>query len=107
MAKRRCGTATGGSRVQSLRFSKSKHARGEPAWTLARARAWVRAHGYRSEKVDEGPGEYRLRQFDPDACLYRSVPFGRGTGIRAVVELPQRAPAHVVRAVEERLAQGG
>ena len=99
-----CGSPTGGSRAQSLVFSKTKHARGKPKWTKARAKTWAKGKGYKYGKVDETAGEYRLRQFDPGRCLYRSQAFGN-SGIRAILELPKRAPAHVVRKVEEELVR--
>ena len=91
--KRKCGDPkTGKSRVQSLAFSKTKHAKAKPKWTAKRAKAWAEEHSYRPGKpggrVDETPNEYRLRQVTPSkSCTYRSVPFGK-SGIRAIVELP-------------------
>lgn len=94
--KPKCGSSTGGTRVQSLAFSKTKHARGKPKWTPARARKWAEAHDYKATKVETTPNEYRLRQRTPGPCEYRSVPFGK-SGIRAIME----TPAHVQRAVDE------
>jgi hypothetical protein len=90
--------------VQSLVFSKEKHARGRPPWTKRSAKAWAKAHGYVSSDVDEKPNTYRIRQFDPGACEYRTIPFGK-SGIQAVVEAPQvkLAPAHVLREVQAEL----
>ena len=97
-----CGSKTGGTRVQSLAFSKTKHTKSKPKWTPTRARKWAEAHGYKATKVDVTPSEYRLRQHAPKkACGYRSVPFGQ-SGIRAVMELP----AHVRRAVDEEMVRG-
>ncbi len=101
---RPCGnTITGGTLVQSLAFDKSKHPRGEPKWTPASAQRWARGHGYVAPDVHETPNQYRVRQFDPGHCEYRTVSFGK-SGISATVELPKRrVPAHVIDAVDERL----
>jgi len=96
-----CGSPTGGTRTQSLVFSKTKHAKDKPKWTKARAKTWAKSKGYRYGKVDETLNELRLRQFDPGPCQYRSVPFGK-SGIRAIVEVPSTRK-HVTRAVNEEL----
>ena len=105
---RPCGnTKTGGSLVQSLHFDKEKHPRGKPKWTPARATRWARGEGYVAPKVDETEHQYRVRQFDPGYCEYKTVPFGK-TGISGVIEFPRRRPppAHVVREVEAEMVRG-
>jgi hypothetical protein len=45
--------------IQSVLFSKS-------AWTLNKARAWLRKHNYKVKKVDITKSLYRFRQLPPD-----------------------------------------
>jgi hypothetical protein len=102
---RACGnTLTGGSLVQSLHFDKKKHPRGKPRWNPKASTEWARGHGYRAPEVAETPNQYRVRQFDPGHCVYRTVPFGK-SGISGVIETPERRPAkaHVVEAVNEEM----
>lgn len=66
-----------GSEVQSLLFRRD-------TWTVARARAWARKHGYRSSKVDVTQDYVRLRQAPPGRFdRMRTREFGHG--IQAVV----------------------
>jgi hypothetical protein len=66
------------TRVQSLLFSRSA------GWTVSKANAWARQHGYRHRDADVTAGNIRLRQMDPKKFrVLRTVTFGRG--IRAVV----------------------
>ena len=63
--------------VQSLLFSRD-------TWTVSKAKAWAKSHGYRYGKVDVTDQYIRIRQFDPKGVkVKRTIPFGRG--IRAVV----------------------
>jgi hypothetical protein len=64
-------------RVQSLIFPRDK-------WTKAEARAWLKAHGYKSRSVDETSQSWRFRQEDPDQFdVLRTKSFG--DNIKAVV----------------------
>lgn len=101
---RPCGnTLTGGTLVQSLTFSKEKHRRRTKPWSKKSASGWARDHGYVHSAVDEKPGTFRIRQFDPGHCEYRTVPFGT-SGISGVIETPRRrAPAQVQEAVDVEL----
>jgi hypothetical protein len=66
-----------GSEVQSLLFDKQ--------WTVAEAKDWARAHGYKAAKVHETDNYIRLRQFDPvDGTEKRTITFGQG--IKAIIE---------------------
>jgi hypothetical protein len=64
--------------VQSLLFDRSA------GWTVSKATAWAKSHGYRYGKVHVTDQYVRLRQFDPKGLkVKRTIPFGRG--IRAVI----------------------
>jgi len=64
-------------RVQTLIFPRDK-------WTKAEARAWLKAHGYKSRSVDETSQSWRFRQEDPDQFdVLRTKAFG--DNIKAVV----------------------
>lgn len=66
-----------GSEVQSLLFDKQ--------WTVAEAKDWARAHGYKASKVHETDNYIRLRQFDPiPGTEKRTITFGQG--IKAIIE---------------------
>jgi predicted ABC-type ATPase len=72
------------TKVQSVVF-KSKD------WSVEKAKEWLRKHGFKYGKVDETPNEIRFRQFDPGHFAkghFRSIPFGKGRGIRAIVAEP-------------------
>ena len=64
-------------RIQTVLFEKA-------TWTPARARAWLKGHSLRSDKLDEGAASskfLRFRQFDPARCkgfiaLTRGFPAG-------------------------------
>ena len=64
-------------RIQTVLFEKA-------TWTPARARAWLKGHTLRSDKLDEGAASskfMRFRQFDPARCkefivLTRGFPAG-------------------------------
>ena len=65
-------------RAQSLLFSKSA------GWSVGKAKAWAKSHGYKHGKVDVTDQYIRLRQFSPKGSkVERTITFGRG--IRAVV----------------------
>jgi len=65
-------------RPQSLLFDRAA------GWTVEKAKAWAKSHGFKSGKVDVTDQYVRLRQFDPKGfAVKRTVPFGKG--IRAVV----------------------
>jgi hypothetical protein len=108
-AKRPCGNElTGKSLVQSLMFSKTTQPKGKPPWTPRTIKPWAREHGYVAPHVEETVNTYRVRQFEPHskgrgACAYGTVPFGRGTGIRGVLEFPRK---RVESAVSKRMARG-
>ena len=66
-----------GTETQTLLFSRHKY-------DTASARAWARAHGYRSGKVDVTANYIRIRQKDPSRFRrLRTVPFSRD--IKAVI----------------------
>lgn len=81
MENPRRGPRGGTSGVQSLLFSR------KAGWTPSKARAWARSHGRRYGNVDNSkPGYIRLRQVDPKKFRRMVLqPFGRGTGIKAVI----------------------
>jgi hypothetical protein len=64
------------SEIQSLLF------RRDAGWTVTRAKAWARSHGYKTSKVDVTDDHIRLRQHPPGGRM-RTKQFGRG--ISAVV----------------------
>lgn len=64
--------------VQSLLFGC------DAGWTVERAKAWAKAHGYRFVKIHVTDQYIRIRQFDPKGTsVKRTITLGRG--IRAVV----------------------
>src|SRR5574341_476305 len=64
--------------VQSLLFSRAD------GWTVSKAKAWAKSHGYKHSKSDVTDQYIRIRQFDPKGVkVKRTITFGRG--IRAVV----------------------
>ena len=74
--------------VQSLLLSRDR-------FTLAEARAWVLAHGFRADKVDRPPtgNTWRFRQFDPGRCQagsFRTIDFRGVAGVQAVVCRPKK-----------------
>ena len=65
--------------VQSLVFSRGR-------WTLARARAWAKAHGYKVTKVDMTEKSYRFRQTSPlRVRVVGQKPFLPLKGLTAVI----------------------
>ena len=48
----------GSFQIQTILFPKAR-------WTLQRARAWLREHDWKDDKVDETENAYRFRQRDP------------------------------------------
>ena len=112
--KRPCGNpATGKSTAQSLKFSRHVHPEGRPPWSPRTIRAWIKKHPkYTASHIERTANEYAVSQFPARSsgrgkCDYRSAPFGRGTGIRAVLEFPtaRRASKHVESEVEKRVAR--
>jgi hypothetical protein len=70
--------------VQSLLFDR------EAGWTVSKAKAWAKSHGYRYGKVDVTDQYIRVRQFDPKGFkTKRTITFGRG--IRAIVAREDRS----------------
>jgi hypothetical protein len=64
--------------VQSLLFSRAD------GWTVDKAKAWAKSHGYKHGKADVTDQYIRIRQFDPKGFkVIRTIMFGNG--IRAVV----------------------
>lgn len=84
----RCQTSM---QVQSLIFPKRLGRR--------RARAWAKAHGYRSRKVDARGPSVRLRQFHPRAYrkgTFRTIAMGK-SGIKAVIGCKKKGRARRAR----------
>jgi hypothetical protein len=74
-----------GTQVQSMLFSRVQ-------WTRARARAWLRKHEMRYDKIDATAHYFRFRQkqtarFDRES--FRIITLSRGLGIRAVIACPK------------------
>ena len=66
-------------RVQSILFDRD-------LWTEAKARRWLKREGFRYGKVDATERHLRYRQIDPAYfSTFRTIPFGKETGIQAVV----------------------
>ena len=78
-----------GTEVQSLLFTlKAKPA--TQNWTVAKARAWLKKHGYKTPKVDSTDDYLRFRQkptFSFNAGTFRTITFGKG--IKAVIARPR------------------
>lgn len=64
--------------VQSVRFDKSR-------FTKEQARAWLKAHGFRSGALDETENEYRFRQVDPNDSKYRYRSKPATSGVRFIM----------------------
>jgi predicted ABC-type ATPase len=72
------------TKVQSVVFKKGQ-------WTIEQAKDWLHKHGFKYGDVDEKPNEIRFRQFSPENFRkghFRSMPFGKGRGIRAIIAEP-------------------
>ncbi len=68
------------TRVQSLLFSR------DAGWTVSKANAWARRHGYLSRDADVTANNVRLRQRDPrQFSRLRTVTFSQREGIKAIV----------------------
>jgi len=53
--------------IQSVVFDRSK-------WTLSKAKAWLKHHGFYYDAIDVKPTQIRARQFDPDKKhTYRTI----------------------------------
>jgi hypothetical protein len=75
--------------VQSLIFSRELRKAGRRKWTPSTAKSWAKGHDYKYGKVHQTERELRLRQKAPTpGAQFRSLNFGRGTGIRAIIEFP-------------------
>jgi len=81
---RRCGSPTGGSTVQSLRFPRDEY-------TAAQARRWALEHGFIAPEVDTTENQLRVRQFDPGNCRYVTHPLG--DDVSSILEFPRNRPA--------------
>lgn len=94
------------SKVQSLLFSKTEHARGEKPWTKRSARAWAKAHKFASDTLEDTKNFYRFQQFkaDKDRYDYRVISFGK-SGIKATIAFPKRIAAHLP--ARFRIIEGG
>lgn len=68
------------SKVQSLLFAREKD------WNPKKAKKWAKERGYKYGKVDETERYERLRQFDPTSVRKATIPFGKDTGIKSVME---------------------
>ena len=81
--KRRCGSSTGKSALQSVIFDRD-------LFTEDEAADWLTRHHKRNVKVDVKPNTLRFRQFDPDpGCRYVTQSFG-DSGIKGVLEFPSK-----------------
>jgi len=68
--------------IQSVLFEKDQ-------WTVAKAKIWLKAHGYYYGKSDSTTSHIRFRQFDPSSKMrYRTITFGHG--IKAVVAFDKK-----------------
>ena len=73
------------STVQSIIFDRT-------VWTAREAKRWLREHDYKAPNVDRQPNVYRFRQHAPflfHKDSFRTIPFGAGTGIQAIVAIPK------------------
>lgn len=73
-----------GTKIQSVLCSKERFK------TAAEARAWCKAHNFKSSKVDETDDYYRFRQFPPGNCT--SGTYGTISltdGVKAVTCVPK------------------
>ncbi len=72
--------------VQTVLFDKDR-------WTVTEAKKWLRDNDFISPKVDETDRYLRFRQVHPDDFKpksFRTIPFGKNTGIKAVIGEPMR-----------------
>lgn len=68
--------------VQSLLFERRR-------WTERCAEHWIWRHGYSAGQREHTDRYWRFRQFDPiPGARIRTVPFGRNTGIKALISWP-------------------
>lgn len=70
-----------GMEVQSIIFDAER-------WSDKAARAWLREHGFRAPKLHRTRHTFRFRQHSPGDFVrgtYRTVSFGAGSGIQAVM----------------------
>jgi hypothetical protein len=70
--------------IQSIVFARVK-------WTEAKAKAWLRRHGYRTPTPDRGPNYLHFRQHPPGR--FRFIRYGawgpRASGIRVKYGCPK------------------
>jgi len=72
--------------VQTVLFDKDR-------WTVTEAKKWLRDNDFISPKVDETDRYLRFRQVHPDDFKpksFRTIPFGKNTGIKAVIGEPMK-----------------
>ena len=75
------------ARVQSLLFRTG-------LWSVDGAREWAASHDFKYGNVDATPNYIRLRQREPEEFTrgrLRTMAFGKGTGIKAIVGEPRKA----------------
>lgn len=73
----------GPSSVQSILFDNK-------LWTVRAAKKWLKDHGFSAPVADRQRNVHRFRQRPPAEFAsdsFRTIPFGRGTGISAVVAI--------------------
>jgi phage head maturation protease len=110
--------------VQSLAFQKDNSpgdVNGGDGWTVSAATSWADDHDFRSDKVDEGDTQIRLRQINPDSCdddsfqtLTENFPVGVSAvtcdapdDARTVPTGMERRVIHTSLAIEYRDAEAG
>ena len=74
-----------GSTVTSIMFDRSR-------WTALEAKRWLREHDFKAPAVDRQANTLRFRQHPPTEFhkdSFRTIPFGRDTGIQAIVAVPK------------------
>lgn len=72
--------------VQSVIFDKSKY-------NVTKAKKWLRDNDFVAPKVDKTDRYLRFRQKEPsyfDESSFRTIPFGKGTGIKAIIGVPMK-----------------
>lgn len=98
MARKAFRTCPRGLEVQSILFDNRK-------WSPSEALDWARSHGFSASKTHETPSTIRIRIQPPGKFRgFRTIEFGDGDGIRAVVgcPLPEREGVERPRAQRRR-----